>query len=261
MGIRFRCHYCEHELHVKDFQAGKRGRCPQCSGRFRIPTTDSLHSLPLEPAIRGQNGVSSEESVEATSETTSLVKEQPLIRSASATASPSTLLGPEQDQSTLDAPANESSATALAAIREAPGAVWYIRPPSGGQYGPAAAEILCQWMAESRITRDSLVWRDGWAEWLVAAKVFPDFFGPEAAGSVRESIEQPKKVSVVGESMDRIPAASTPLIDRTRKPKRRKRKSSYALAIGFLTFLAIALVIALVVVLVMQQSGTTQPSQ
>jgi phage FluMu protein Com len=47
MGIRFACHHCNHSLHVKDFQAGKRGRCPECKGSFRIPNEDASHSLEL----------------------------------------------------------------------------------------------------------------------------------------------------------------------------------------------------------------------
>lgn len=45
MGIRFRCHLCRAELHVKDYLAGKRGRCPECRGSFRIPAKDSEFSL------------------------------------------------------------------------------------------------------------------------------------------------------------------------------------------------------------------------
>lgn len=45
MGIRFQCHHCGHPLHVKDFQAGRKGRCPECKGQFRIPLADAQFSL------------------------------------------------------------------------------------------------------------------------------------------------------------------------------------------------------------------------
>jgi phage FluMu protein Com len=45
MGIRFQCHHCGHPLHVKDFQAGRKGRCPECKGQFRIPQSDAQFSL------------------------------------------------------------------------------------------------------------------------------------------------------------------------------------------------------------------------
>jgi hypothetical protein len=50
MGIRFACHACKRPLHLKDFQAGKRGKCPDCGIRFRIPVSDQPFSLPLDDA-------------------------------------------------------------------------------------------------------------------------------------------------------------------------------------------------------------------
>jgi hypothetical protein len=35
-------------LHLKDFQAGKRGKCPDCGVRFRIPSADQPFSTPLD---------------------------------------------------------------------------------------------------------------------------------------------------------------------------------------------------------------------
>ena len=47
MGIRFRCPN-GHKLHVKSFQAGKRGRCPQCGVKLLIPL-ESDPALVQEP--------------------------------------------------------------------------------------------------------------------------------------------------------------------------------------------------------------------
>jgi len=58
-------------------------------------------------------------------------------------------------------------------LAEDPTAVWYVRPPSGGQFGPAVGEVVRSWLDEGRITADSLVWREGWPEWLPADGVFP----------------------------------------------------------------------------------------
>jgi hypothetical protein len=58
-------------------------------------------------------------------------------------------------------------------IDEAPAAVWYVRPPSGGQYGPAAGPTMRSWLQEGRVTGNSLVWRDGWPDWRSAAATFP----------------------------------------------------------------------------------------
>jgi hypothetical protein len=52
-------------------------------------------------------------------------------------------------------------------------AVWYVRPASGGQFGPATREVMGAWLRENRVEGDSLVWREGWQDWRQAAKVFP----------------------------------------------------------------------------------------
>ncbi len=56
-----------------------------------------------------------------------------------------------------------------------PMATWYVRPPSGGQYGPATGDILRQWISEGRLTPTTLVWRDGWAQWRAANEALVEF--------------------------------------------------------------------------------------
>ena len=51
--------------------------------------------------------------------------------------------------------------------------VWYVRPPSGGQFGPANRDLMRAWITEGRVTPDSLVWREGWRDWQEAGRVFP----------------------------------------------------------------------------------------
>ena len=58
-------------------------------------------------------------------------------------------------------------------MSEAGEAVWYVRPTSGGQFGPANAEIMRAWLVEGRIGAESLVWREGWRDWREAGGVFP----------------------------------------------------------------------------------------
>jgi hypothetical protein len=62
-------------------------------------------------------------------------------------------------------------------LAEAGDAVWYVRPPSGGQFGPAGRDIMRGWLAEGRINADSLVWREGWRDWQPAAQVFAQLAG------------------------------------------------------------------------------------
>ena len=77
-------------------------------------------------------------------------------------------------------------------INEAPHAVWYVRPPSGGQFGPASGDIMRSWIAEGRVTIESLVWREGWPEWKSAGGTFP---GLLAAASSAPAAEIPQIVT------------------------------------------------------------------
>ena len=42
----------------------------------------------------------------------------------------------------------------LGIFAESSDAVWYVRPPSGGEYGPARGEVMQKWLAEGRRTED-----------------------------------------------------------------------------------------------------------
>lgn len=69
-------------------------------------------------------------------------------------------------------------------LSEAPQAVWYIRPATGGQFGPATAEIMRQWLKEGRIGSGSLVWREGWRDWQDASATFPQLGGGTGIGTI-----------------------------------------------------------------------------
>jgi hypothetical protein len=60
-------------------------------------------------------------------------------------------------------------------IAATPQARWFVRPPSGGQFGPAPGNVLRDWIAEGRVTPDTFVWCEGWPEWQRAQAVFGDF--------------------------------------------------------------------------------------
>jgi len=55
--------------------------------------------------------------------------------------------------------------------------IWYVRPPSGGQFGPASGDLMRTWLSEGRVSAESLVWREGWRDWLEAGKAFPKLRG------------------------------------------------------------------------------------
>ena len=113
-------------------------------------------------------------------------------------------------------------------LAEAPDAVWYVRPPSGGQFGPAAGSVMKDWLQEGRISGDSLVWREGWRDWQEAMSVFPQLAGVEMVAAAPAPIVPPV-------------ASSLPL--HTPVHKRRKSTTWQVLIIGGLVLLVAALAV------------------
>ncbi|HEY2840774.1 MAG TPA: DUF4339 domain-containing protein [Pirellulales bacterium] len=69
----------------------------------------------------------------------------------------------------------QSSHVPLDPIAEAPQLNWYVAPPgSMTKYGPAQGDLMRSWIREGRVSGDSLVWREGWPQWRVAAQAFPE---------------------------------------------------------------------------------------
>jgi hypothetical protein len=207
MGIRF---YCPqgHKLNVKEFQAGRRGICPFCGEKILIPTQSTRPSSKEERDARRAGA--------AAVAMASGAAEMP----ADGINAPSPPAAPADSEPHGIGPDGGSLAAAPAAVAENAGAsiaaraadsiappaepasnggsakmqdplddsaevVWYVRPPTGGQFGPATPDILRAWLAEGRISTDTLVWREGWRDWQEAGGVFPQlnlaFTNPWAA--------------------------------------------------------------------------------
>ncbi len=149
MGIHFACHVCSKKLNIKQELAGRRGICPACSARFRIPLHDTDKSAPVDTPLpagdarptNGQGRVGRAETDRA------------------------------ESVATIQANAVGQS---IELIEDDPSNNWYVRPPSGGQYGPATGEILRQWISEGRVAATSLLWREGWPQWREAKEALPE---------------------------------------------------------------------------------------
>ena len=265
MGIRFRCHQCGHELHVKDFQGGKRSKCPECETRFRIPLESAERSIPLDSQDRSQENSpissQSDDTADRSSSAGSAIGAAMGTLAAKSTSTmPNSRSEPEVDTQyeatqEIESVSIEPVVAPPAwpqAILEAPGATWYVRPPAGGQYGPAPANIFCEWLTEHRVTRDSLVWRDGWPQWLVAEDVFTDCFGSAVPQTVSPFVA-PVAAPIVAPANEQTNAPGfvvpTSLSDRALAARKRQRKKNYMVLIGILAAISVGLVIALVAVL------------
>lgn len=152
MGIHFACHVCSKKLNIKQELAGRRGICPACSARFRIPLHDTDKSAPVDTPLSSGDARPTNGHAGAGQ------------RVADGGESVATIEANELGQS-------------IELIEDDPSNTWYVRPPSGGQYGPATGEILRQWISEGRVAATSLLWREGWPQWREAKDALPELVG------------------------------------------------------------------------------------
>ncbi len=217
MGIKFHCPQ-GHKLNVKAFLAGKKGICPKCGTKLRIPESSEPELLDSEEedsdgseAVVKNNGAG----------------EVAVAANGPAPAAPAV----------SGAPAMAAAVGQSDPIAEAPAAIWYVRPPTGGQYGPARGEVMRKWLSEGRVSSDSLVWREGWTDWQNAGKLFPTLNESGAASPA------PAVAPVVSTT---VPVASRSS-QRTASLYENKKRDSNAMAIAVLVGLGVLCVILIVV--------------
>ena len=184
MGIRF---YCPngHKMNVKEFQAGKTGICPVCEVKMQIPLEST------RPSSRQEQSPSP----------TSILQNATIAQQPPGTVSPTPSKKSDSSAALVFAASPESPEAAPVLPESDPLAVsanvvWYVRPFGGGQFGPATTDVFRDWLAEGRLSPDSLVWREGWSEWKEAKEVFGQLsFGQTIPGI--ESIEPEPIASLV----------------------------------------------------------------
>jgi hypothetical protein len=293
MGIRFSCHHCGHPLNIKQDLAGKVGRCPTCQGQFRIPLADAANSSPINgTGLQSASVEPTQPIARAATSQAPVVTTPRAVGHAAATAvstkpAPSPLAKTQSTktpvpqtpvpQSTPRNPASQRTTqpTAKAAPdnrQPAPDATptaethWHVRPPSGGEYGPASDELIRTWISEYRITPSSQLKRADWKEWRVASEVFPDLLPksnhtstpatpttqPAAIGA---SAPAPKPNSATP-SIDQAAAqgppdliVNEPLIGDAKIGKKRmaklRRRTTLVIALGIVTLLLIGVLLFL----------------
>lgn len=254
MGIRFSCHLCNHPLHVKDYQASKRGKCPKCQGAFRVPPKDADFSLAIDESA-------------SSIKPTNLGK--PLSPSDSQIAPPTAKpKAAAEPKSPVQAKAKNPPASTPKPAPEANGypsmppsllplidSRWYVRPPSGGQYGPATTQMLLDWIAEKRVTADALLWREGLDSWLSARELVPESFGGSPALAISDP-PPPAVAKSINPTSDVAPnlAPAAPTAPSAKNQaaiaaKKKKQVKRQWMVLGFLATMALCLASALIVIL------------
>lgn len=241
MGIRFLCHACDRKLNVKSFLAGKKGICPHCGASVRIPTESQIPSrkelLAASQGAAPANGYAEQEmgesiSIATTSEAGSAAG------SAQVPATPTAAVA-----TPVAAPARTDP------IDENPDAIWYVRPPSGGQYGPADGDVMRRWISEKRVSAEGLVWREGWPEWKKGGEVFPQLTGaPMPPADTTPAAAVPDVASGSNSAPETAASGESPSSYAARA--RKKKKGAGIMAIVILGLLIAVLAVTLVVIVV-----------
>jgi hypothetical protein len=298
MGIRFSCHHCGHPLNIKQDLAGKVGRCPTCQGQFRIPLADAANSSPIngtglqsasvEPTQPIARAATSQSPVGTTpravahaAATTVSTKPAPSpIAKTPSTKTPvpqtpgpqtpgpqSTPRNPASQRTTQPtakaAPANRQSVPEATPTAETH---WHVRPPSGGEYGPASDELIRTWISEYRITPSSQLKRADWKEWRVASEVFPDLL-PKSNHTSTPATPTTQPAAIVASSPAPKPNSTTPSIDQAaakdppdlivnepligdakigkKRMAKLRRRTTFVIALGIVTLLLIGVLLFL----------------
>ena len=218
MGIKFHCPN-GHKLNVKAFLAGKRAVCPKCGQKVVVPEQSDL-SIASKQASGVLNHTSPKEKSHSA---TAGVAPSPVAERPSLIVLPSMAARPVTEPIVPTTPPIAACQSASATVNppvmsmetdpiaEAPTAVWYVRPPSGGQFGPAPGNIMRGWLVEGRVTSDSLVWRDGWPDWRSAASMFPQLLGISTPGPVPRGDRPVANATTLTAPISVVPATVTPV--------------------------------------------------
>ena len=251
MGIRFACHVCERRLNIKRELAGRRGVCPVCAAKIRIPLADTEKSTPVDqkPAAAGSTADPNSGGPRiAVSERSSPVATTTSSAPRTATGHPAQASVTNHTESVRNSPASQP----LDVLDDGEEAQWYVRPPSGGQYGPANSELLRQWIGEGRVAAGALLWREGWPQWREAGDALPEYAAqlpasrskvsftdrPDDAPTLTRSAASPESATE-DEASEKL--AGHPAVGTTRK----ERASRRMLAIGVLSAVALSLILVL----------------
>lgn len=266
MGIKFLCPN-GHKLNVKSFLKGKKAICPKCGTRVIVPDDsqdiseeqDSGAELAMASTLDAAAGASSANPAASNGSGSGAPTIPPAPAVVPSHPAPSKVSSAKEA-----APATSAGQPSVNPIDEAPTAVWYVRPATGGQFGPASGEIMRGWISEGRVGASSLVWRAGWPEWRAASAVFPALgkllASPVATATVQAVAARPVAVSAAPQpslpaQQGTLPSGEvlTPVAQALRK--RRRRNDQTLIISGILLVVTLVLVAVLVFVWQNQQSG------
>lgn len=150
-----------HRVKVKDHLAGRKGVCPTCGARFRIPlasVSEPVVTLPLAAVLTLDAAV---------------IATLPRVLPAEAQPGRPDSADQEVDQEgTGGLPPIEVPHHAL--LDERPDLVWSRAVPGGAASAPMSAADLRAWLDSGTAAGTELVWRADWDGWRPLGDVFPE---------------------------------------------------------------------------------------
>lgn len=159
-----------HRIKVKDHLAGKKGICPHCGTRFRIPAAGATAAAPT-PDLATSGTLPMGRFVSRDREAA-----LGLPRVLAFAAATPTDVEPDVDvESEADAGIDRLPPVTLhPVLAERPSLAWCLAVPGGQPSQPLSPESVQQWLDAGGATGTELVWRSDWPDWVPIRRVFPD---------------------------------------------------------------------------------------
>lgn len=164
-----------HRVKVKDHLAGKKGVCPTCGTRFRIPlesVPEPIATLPLAAVVPLDAAVVASLPRVLIADPASK-PDRVAARSVPSASAAGRSVGTSPGASPETA---RASAQPLrhAVLDEQPDLLWSTAVPGGVASAPMPAADLRIWLESGQIIGTELVWRTDWDGWRPVGEVFPD---------------------------------------------------------------------------------------
>jgi hypothetical protein len=163
-----------HRVKVKAHLAGRKGICPTCGARFRIPLTSAFAPGSVSPPAPLP-------AARLVSLDAALAADLPRVVPLSVDAPQATAVDPAlADEVHVECEPHEPSAPAHPLIAERPDLAWCLAVAGGKASDPLAAPAMQAWLESGAATGNELVWRADWADWRPIGTAFPEYFGLRA---------------------------------------------------------------------------------
>jgi hypothetical protein len=178
-----------HRVKVKDELGGRKGICPECQVRFRIPPAGTelpvARVVSLDPVMAERlpraEVLGSDDLLQAAGGSVQRDdgREAPESDGVGVDALPPDAFEPLAFETVDRDPAAGGAAARSAAlhpaIAERPELAWCVAVPGGEPSPPYDGPALQRWLDAGSATGEEVVWRADWPQWVPIRTVFPQF--------------------------------------------------------------------------------------